>query len=158
MATPDFVLDLRMKIGHAPLWLMGATAVIVRDGSVLLGRRTDNGALTPITGIIDPREEPADAAARESLEEAGVVVRVERLAWIHVIPRITYDNGDQTDYLDFTFRCSWVSGELQPVDGEMSNLAWFPLESIDSLDVDSDMRERIRRALTDGPAEFVGGR
>jgi 8-oxo-dGTP pyrophosphatase MutT (NUDIX family) len=159
MPTPDFVLDLRSQVGHAPLWLMGATAVIVHDGRVLLGRRSDNGALTPITGIIDPREEPADAAAREALEEAGVVVRVERLAWIHVIPRITYDNGDQTDYLDFTFRCSWVSGELHPADGEMTDLGWFALDSIDELrDLDSDMRERIRRAMSDGPADFVGGR
>jgi 8-oxo-dGTP pyrophosphatase MutT (NUDIX family) len=159
MPTPDFVLDLRRAIGHAPLWLMGTTAVVVHDGRVLLGRRTDNGALTPVTGIIDPREEPADAAAREALEEAGVVITVERLAWIHVIPRITYDNGDQTDYLDFTFRCAWVSGELHPADGEMTDLAWVPIESLDSVtDLDPDMRERIRRALAEGPADFEGGR
>ena len=124
---------------------MGATAVVVREGQVLLGRRTDNGALTPITGIIDPREEPADAAAREALEEAGVVITVDRLAWIHVIPRITYDNGDQTDYLDLTFRCSWVSGDPRPVDGEMTDLRWFPVDALDDLmDLDADMRERIR--------------
>jgi 8-oxo-dGTP pyrophosphatase MutT (NUDIX family) len=150
MPTPDFVLDLRRAIGHAPLWLMDR---------VLLGRRTDNGALTPITGIIDPREEPADAAAREALEEAGVIITVDRLAWIHVIPRITYDNGDQTDYLDFTFRCTWVSGEPHPVDGEMSDLTWVPIDSLDSLtDLDPDMRERIRRALAEGPSDFEGGR
>lgn len=158
MPTPDFVLELRRAIGHAPLWLMGTTAVVVRDGSVLLGRRSDNGALTPITGIIDPREEPADAAVREALEEAGVVTRADRLAWIHVIPRITYDNGDQTDYLDFTFRCTWISGEPRPVDGEMTDLTWTPIDALDTLpDLDADMRERIRRALADGPADFVGG-
>ncbi len=42
MATPDFVLSLREHIGHAPLPLVGVTAVIVRDGEVLLGRRADN--------------------------------------------------------------------------------------------------------------------
>jgi 8-oxo-dGTP pyrophosphatase MutT (NUDIX family) len=159
MPTPDFVLDLRRAIGHAPLWLMGTTAVVVHEGRVLLGRRSDNGALTPITGIIDPREEPADAAVREAFEEAGVVITVDRLAWIHVIPRITYDNGDQTDYLDFTFRCTWISGDPHPVDGEMTDLAWVPVNSLDSLaELDPDMRERIRRALADGPAYFEGGR
>jgi 8-oxo-dGTP pyrophosphatase MutT (NUDIX family) len=159
MPTPDFVLDLRRAIGHAPLWLMGTTAVVVHEGRVLLGRRSDNGALTPITGIIDPREEPADAAVREAFEEAGVVITVDRLAWIHVIPRITYDNGDQTDYLDFTFRCTWISGDPLPVDGEMTDLAWVPVNSLDSLaELDPDMRERIRRALADGPAYFEGGR
>ena len=54
MATPDFVLALREKIGTAPLWLSGVTAVVVRDDDVLLVRRADNGAWTPVTGIIDP--------------------------------------------------------------------------------------------------------
>ena len=54
MPTPDFVLDLRRKIGTAPLPLVGVTAVVLRDGNVLLGRRSDNGHLTPVTGIVDP--------------------------------------------------------------------------------------------------------
>ena len=158
MPTPPFILELRRHVGHMPLWLMGVTAVIVREGSVLLGRRSDNGALTPITGIIDPREEPADAAAREALEEAGVVIRVDRLAWMSVIPRVTYENGDQTDYLDITFRCSWVEGEPYPADGEMTHVAWYPLDALESLDgIDDDMRERISYALADGPAAFLGG-
>ena len=65
MATPDFVLDLRRHIGTRPLPLVGVTAVIFRDEKVLLGRRSDNGALTPITGIVDPGEEPADAPCLE---------------------------------------------------------------------------------------------
>ena len=54
MATPDFVLALREKIGTDPLWLPGATAVVVRDRSVLLVRRADTGEWTPVTGIVDP--------------------------------------------------------------------------------------------------------
>ena len=83
MPTPDFVLDLRRHIGTAPLSLVGVTAVILRGDEVLLGRRSDTGALTPITGIVDPGEEPAEAARREALEEAGVRIRVDRLAWVH---------------------------------------------------------------------------
>ena len=39
---------------------------------MLLVKRSDNGAWTPVTGIVDPGEEPAVAAAREALEETGV--------------------------------------------------------------------------------------
>lgn len=145
MPIPDFIVDLRRSIGHAPLPLVGVTAVIVRDRRVLLGHRSDNGALTPITGIVDPGEEPATAAAREALEEAGVVIRVDRLAWVHQIPRITYANGDQNDYLDLTFRCSWLSGDAWPADGEMTAVGWYPLDALD--DLDDDMRERIALAL-----------
>lgn len=157
MPTPDFILELRRSIGTAPLPLVGVTAVVFRDEKVLLGRRSDNGALTPITGIVDPGEEPADAAVRETAEEAGVVCRVERLAWVHQIPRITYDNGDQADYLDLTFRCVWVSGEPEPVDGEMTAVGWYDLESLPELG--ADMRRRIVATLSeDDPARFEGGR
>jgi len=157
MPTPEFILDLREKIGTHPLSLAGVTAVVVRDGAVLLGRRSDNGWLTPVTGIVDPGEEPADAAVRETLEEAGVVCRVERLAWVHQIPRIVYDNGDQADYLDLTFRCAWVSGEPFPADGEMSEVGWFDLAAIPD-EMEDDMRRRLEHALLEGPAVFEGGR
>lgn len=157
MATPDFVLELRGRVGTAPLPLVGVTAVVFRDDEVLLGRRSDNGRLTPVTGIVDPGEEPATAAAREALEEAGVVIRVERLAWVHQVPRITYDNGDQADYLDLTFRCAWVSGEPYPADGEMTEVSWYDLESLSSLEL-GDMRRRIALAIAeDAPARFEGG-
>ncbi len=154
MPIPDFILDLRRFVGTRPLPLVGVTAVIIRDGEVLLGRRSDNGALTPVTGIVDPGEEPAVAAAREAQEEAGVVIRVDRLAWVHQIPRITYENGDQSDYLDLTFRCSWVEGEPFPVDGEMTEVGWFRLDDLRELD--ADMRQRIAFALPErGEAVFI---
>ena len=156
MPTPDFILELRRFVGTRPLPLVGVTAVVVRDGSVLLGRRSDNGHLTPVTGIVDPGEEPADAAARETLEEAGVVCRVERLAWVHQIPRVTYPNGDQSDYLDLVFRCSWVSGEPYPADGEMTEVAWHPLDGLDG--VQEQHLRRIDLALDDtSPTRFEGG-
>ena len=77
--TPDFILELRRFVGTRPLPLVGVTAVIIRGGEVLLGRRSDNHALTPITGIVDPGEEPADAAVREAAEEAGVTGAEEML-------------------------------------------------------------------------------
>ena len=157
MPTPDFILELRRFVGTRPLPLVGVTAVVVRGGEVLLGRRSDSGHLTPVTGIVDPGEEPADAAVREALEEAGVSIRAERLAWVHQIPRITYDNGDQSDYLDLTFRCSWIDGDPYPADGEFTDVGWYPHRVID--DLDHDMRARIQAALAaDGHAAFEGGR
>ena len=65
MPTPDFVLELRELVGTRPLPLVGVTAVIVREGEVLLGRRSDNGALTPVTGIVTPgRSPPTPPAGR----------------------------------------------------------------------------------------------
>jgi 8-oxo-dGTP pyrophosphatase MutT (NUDIX family) len=157
MATPEFVLALREKIGTAPLPLVGVTAVVFRGERVLLGRRADNGALQPVSGIVDPGEEPADTAVRECLEEAGVVVRAERLALVQQIPRITYANGDQVDYLDLVFRCTWVSGDPHPADGELTEIGWYRLGEL--AEVDQTHVRKIALALAeDDPAQFIGGR
>jgi len=150
MATPEFILALREKIGTAPLWLSGVTAVVVRDDDVLLVRRADNGEWTPVTGIIDPGEEPAVAAVREVLEEADVHAVVEHLGWVHVTGMHVYDNGDRTQYIDIVFRLRWESGEPFPADGENTEARWFPRAALPELS--RDMRERIDAALDPHPA------
>jgi 8-oxo-dGTP pyrophosphatase MutT (NUDIX family) len=153
MATPDFVLALREKVGTHPLWLSGVTAVVLRDSEVLLVRRSDTGAWTPVTGIIDPGEEPAVAAAREILEEANVVATVDTLVWVKVTDPVRYDNGDESQYLDLIFRCSYVSGDAFPADGENTEAAWFPLDALP--EISDDMRGRVMSAVeTDGVARF----
>lgn len=174
MATPDFILELRRHIGTAPLWLTGVTAVVLRevpapafdsaddDGAaeaparrqVFLVRRADNGAWTPVTGIVDPGEEPAVAAAREVLEEAAVVASPQRLASVSVTEEVVYANGDRTQYLDLTFRFAHVSGDPRPADGENSEARWFDLDALPPLS--ERMAARIADALPErGEALFV---
>ena len=156
MPTPDFVLALREKIGTASLWLSGVTAVVVRGDEVLLVRRADTGAWTPITGIIDPGEEPAVAAVREVEEEAAVRATAERLVMVHVTPPGVYSNGDRSQYLDLVFRLRWDGGDPAPADGENTDARWFPLS--EALPVSPGMRDRIQCAVDNRPeARFISG-
>ncbi|WP_394280357.1 NUDIX domain-containing protein [Microbacterium sp.] len=157
MATPDFVLELREKIGTAPLPLVGVTAIVFRDEKVLLGRRADNGAWQPVSGIVDPGEEPADAAVRECQEEAGIVVKATRLAHVQQVPRITYANGDQVDYLDLVFRCEWVSGDPHPADGELTEVGFYDLGAMGEV-APEHVRKVALAIAEDDPATFRGGR
>ena len=147
MPTPEYVLALREKIGTDLLWLPGATAVVRRGDELLLVKRRDNGAWTPITGIVDPGEEPAVTAAREALEETGVHIRVDRLASTRAGERVTYANGDHAVYLDLTFACTWLSGEAHVADDESTDVRWWPIDDLPPMP--APMRERIDAALSD---------
>jgi 8-oxo-dGTP pyrophosphatase MutT (NUDIX family) len=150
MATPAFILALRDKIGTMPLWLAGVTAVVVRDDpdrgrEVLLVKRADTGEWSPVCGIIDPGEEPSDAAVREVLEEADVHATVEHLAWVHVTGMHTYDNGDRTQYIDLVFRLRWTSGTPFPADGENTDARWYALDDLPEMS--DDMGRRVSAGL-----------
>ena len=148
MATPDFVLELRAHVGTAPLWLPGTTAVI-RDAEhrrVLLVRRADNGWWTPVTGIVDPGEHPAQAAVREAEEEAAVRIRVDRLALVGVSDLVTYGNGDRARYLDHTFACTYLSGDPRPADGENTDVRWYDVDALPEMK--PHMLDRLEAALS----------
>lgn len=151
---PDFVVAIREKIGHDPLWLPGVTAVITRGDEVLLVERADNGHWTPVTGIPEPGEEPAVAAAREAMEETGVRIRVDRLVSTAAHGPIVHVNGDRASYLDLTFACTWVGGEAHVADDESSDVRWWPLTALPEM---SDvMLQRIEAAVSGAPeARFV---
>ena len=146
MPTPDYVLQLRAKVGHDLLWMPGVTAVIRRGDELLLVKRRDNGEWTPVTGIVDPGEEPAVTAVREAVEETGVEIRVDRLASTGAGREMTYDNGDRAVYLDITFACTWLSGEAYVADDESVEVRWFPLDGLPPMS--EEVRERVESALS----------
>ncbi len=156
MATPDFVLHLRSLVGHTQLWLPGVTAVITDTDltRVLLVRRADNGQWTPVTGIIDPGEEPAYAGAREAWEEAAVRVRPQRLVSTEVVGPVEHENGDRAIYLDLAFHMIYESGTPFPADGENSEVAWFAAGELPAMN--ARFTQVVHRVLSgeDGRAVF----
>ena len=80
MCSQDSRLAGPAQPASAPRVLV-AVAVVLHDGSVLVGRRDK----PPLAGLAEfpggkvlPRESPESAAVREVREEAGIEVRVER--------------------------------------------------------------------------------
>lgn len=148
MPIPDFVVELRERVGHAELWLPGVTAVVRRAHEILLVRRSDNGEWTPITGIVDPGEQPAVTARREVLEETGVGAEVERLVWVNAGPPVLHTNGDRARYLDHCFCCCYVEGEAHVADDESVDVAWFAIDHLPTMR--PIFGERIACALAAG--------
>lgn len=158
MATPDFILDLRSSIGTRMLWLSGVTVGVHREGAQgtewLLVRNAESGRWSPVTGIIDPGEHPFEAGAREVAEEAGVQAEIERLVWQDITDVVTYSNGDQTQYINNTFRARWIAGEPRPADGENTEAAFFGEDEFPPMSEQHDAAMRV--LLADAPECGMG--
>ena len=146
MPIPDFIVELRKHVGTLELWMPAVTAVVSRGSEILLVRRADNDQWAPITGILDPGEEPAVGAARETLEETGVTVTVDRLASVGSSDQVTHSNGDLAVYLDLTFACTYVEGEAHVGDDESVDVRWWPADALPPMH--EVLRERIEAALS----------
>ena len=134
MAAPDFIVKLREKIGHDPLWLPGVCGVVFDDaGRVLLGRRADTGHWALISGMLEPGEEPAPGLVREIFEETAIVAEVEQLLSVNAVGPITFPNGDVCDFLTMTFRCRYVSGTARVNDDESTAVGWFAPDELPPL-------------------------
>ena len=112
MSTPEFVLELRKKIGHDLLWLNGVTGCVLNEhGQLLLGRRSDTGEWAMVYGINEPGEQPADTVVREIKEETGIDAIVTDLVAVTSSNKVlTYANGDNTMYMDHSFLCALKPG------------------------------------------------
>ncbi|WP_146363665.1 NUDIX hydrolase [Arthrobacter yangruifuii] len=134
MPTPDFVLSLRERIGHDPLWLPGVTAVVFNaEGQVLLGRRADNGRWTLITGMLDPGEEPGPGALREVEEETGVRAEIVHLIHVGSHGPVTFPNEDVCSFLNVAFSCRYVEGTARVNDDESTDVGWYGLDALPTL-------------------------
>jgi len=148
MPIPDFVTQLRARVGTDLLWMSGVSAVVVHeDGTLLLGKRADNGLWAIPSGILEPGEQPAHAAVREVLEETGIDARVEALVSVASDPEtIRYPNGDRAQYLDLTFLCRAVGGQAHVGDDESTDVGWFHADALPE-PLAASSRRRIARAF-----------
>jgi mutator protein MutT len=97
--------------------IVGVGAVIVQHGKVVLIRRRYEplaGQWSLPGGTLELGETLEDGAAREMLEETGLVVRVGPV--IEVFDRITFDDTRRVRYhfVLVDYLCWPLSGELRP--------------------------------------------
>jgi 8-oxo-dGTP pyrophosphatase MutT (NUDIX family) len=136
VAIPDFIKALRSKIG-TDLLQIPTVAVLVYDdqGQLLLVQDKGSGLWGAPSGILDPYELPADAAVRETWEEAGVFVELTHIVGVFAGEHFggVYPNGDQLACVSTVFGARPIRGAPRPDHEETSDARYFPRSEIDSL-------------------------
>ncbi|TVZ00559.1 NUDIX domain-containing protein [Trebonia kvetii] len=146
MGISPHVARLRAAVGHELLVLPCVTVLPVDDrGRLLLAWHTGHSdGWGTVGGAVDPGESPAEAAVREAREEIGVAIRLVRLIDVLGGPdyEISYPNGDRVAYIPAVYEAEITDGDPAPADGELSEIAWFTPEELESIPL-----SRFTRAL-----------
>ncbi|MPR00467.1 NUDIX domain-containing protein [Modestobacter sp. I12A-02628] len=150
-----------MTVRRSARLRVGAYAVCLRDGQVLLARLTGRGAgrWTLPGGGIDHGEDPLDAVVREVAEETGHDVVVDALLGVDSVRLDIVRDENTVDHhaLRLVYAATVTGGELRSeVGGSTDAAAWVDLAELPGLprltlvDVGLDLlRERPRTGRLD---------
>jgi len=129
-----------------------AVGVMIEDAGRLLlikrGNDPEQGKWSMPAGFVDAGEDPAQAAAREALEETGLQVRVTGLVDVYARVRVT----DGADIL-IVYQAQVTGGKMSPGDDAAEVRYFGPDERLPELAFDSTeqiiSRWRARRTRDD---------
>lgn len=126
-----------------------ASAVVIDDQDrVLLGHRTDSPRWTIPGGAMEPGETIGDCAVRETREETGIIIEIDRLVGVYSDPAhiAAYSDGEVRQQFSVCFAGRPVGGELA-TSSETREVAWVAPGELDRLEIHPSIRLRIDHAL-----------
>jgi ADP-ribose pyrophosphatase len=109
---------------------VAAAVLLEQDGRILLVRRVNEpfrGLWTLPAGFVNGGEDPAEAAARECLEETGLSVRITQV--LDVIAGREHERG--ADFI-IVYLAEVISGDLTPAD-DADAAEWFARDKLPPL-------------------------
>jgi len=124
-------------------------AIVFRDDAVLLVKRNDEpskGLWSPPGGSLELGETVEQAAARETLEETGVVVRPRGVVEVRDVIVRDVAGRVRWHYVLFGVLCDYVSGEPFPA-SDAENARFLPLKELGEYEVVPDARESLERVM-----------
>ena len=146
------------RIGATAAIRVGSSAIIWDEAheKILLTRRTDNGRWCLPAGGLDAGESLEENCIREVLEETGLIVKIGKLLGVYSTPHriIAYADGNQYQIISMSFEAHIVGGEMGLSD-ETTEIGYFSVDEMRTMDVMEHHMERIEDALLNAPATIV---
>ncbi len=133
--------------------IVGVGAVIVRGDRVLLVRRGNEPLRNQWSipgGVVELGETLREAAAREALEETGLIVQPTDV--LDAVDSLSRDRigRPQYHYVLIDILCRVISGELR-AGTDVTEAEWFTGEQLDQLAITEPALRILRGALRGSP-------
>ncbi len=126
----SYVSDMRKIIGHSPLVVVAAMAILYnKEKGMLLEKRTDTGEWCNPGGAIELGETIEEALKREIKEETNLEFKNPKLFDIKANVHMVYPNNDEVYYTDIVYIIEDFWGELAH-DEESQELKFFKLDNL----------------------------
>lgn len=111
----------------------GVGIIIIQQGKILMGKRSDSGQWGLAGGSIEAGETPKEAAIRELYEEFGLKVKYLNYLGKSFSPSNPFKTKDSTDgcSIDFFGEFTIMEKIKININYEMTAYRWIPLEDMD---------------------------
>ena len=129
----DYLMDLRQRVGHIPLVVVGVSLIVLNERKeILMIERSDNQFWGLPAGSVEVNEAVEETAKRELLEETGL--QTKEVTLYNVLSGedcfYTYPNGDQCSFVMICFYTESYSGEIITETNETTNCLFFAPEAL----------------------------
>jgi 8-oxo-dGTP diphosphatase len=138
-----------MKRDYPDRPIVGVGAVVVDSHRALIVQRGGEplkGHWSIPGGVVELGETLRQAAAREALEETGLVVEVGEV--LEVFDSIVPDAEGKTQYhyVLVDFLCSVVVGDLRP-GSDAADVRWITRDELDAFEMQESAKKVVRKGL-----------
>jgi len=128
----NYISRIRSKVGHEPIFFNVACALIIKDGKVLLQKRSDALDEWAIPGGgLEIGEDAETCLRREIFEEMGLEINIEKFQGVYISNNMhTFPNGDICHIISYIFICTVNSEKIIPDKKEILGAKYFNLSNL----------------------------